>query len=506
MANQGARERLAWKDRIDQSPWVDGSQWVADDADGESIEFLEAEPSAYRLSETAKEPTQATSSGPSAGLLVAGAVGVVLVALAIMSRPSDQDPFEQLPPDRQQEIRQRQAGPEGALDDLVGADDPVEGEQDPADETDEAAGDTSGDTAVPGPFQSSDGETAQGAGGSGSGTLASGPPEIPPLSENLPAELPGRIITYGTAGTLVVVERAVPVPEERELDDLEPGADGSIVTIGADLVLMAGGTAQIIDPQGRIVGGETAADLILPADEGAVVVDDQGREVIAQLIGGGTASAPATGETDTEQTGWTFGEDAELLGAWRERLLVYKAGAVWLVDRDGGSAKLTDGQLLGYDGTNLAMVRCSGVRSCRIEVGPPSEPARRSIAVPERLAGRDLDSWTQVAAITADGSRLGLIDRRVSVPLPMWIDMETGESRSRSETINDGSAVAWSPDGQWLAYVFSDDLIVWNIELDRSWRIVLDRPIGLIEWVAVPEGEEAVTAEGGDGAGNTDNS
>ena len=50
MAKTGIGERAAWKDRIDQSPWIDGSRWLPEEgAPAEDVEFLEVEPSAYRL-------------------------------------------------------------------------------------------------------------------------------------------------------------------------------------------------------------------------------------------------------------------------------------------------------------------------------------------------------------------------------------------------------------------------------------------------------------------------
>ncbi len=241
------------------------------------------------------------------------------------------------------------------------------------------------------------------------------------------------------------------------------------------LILTEDGLAAML-PEGRVETARTEADTLRPADSGIVLItdDSQTREVIISslLADGGEAL--------------TLGYDVQLLGAWQGRPLIYKAGAVWLLDVNGNAELVTEGVLGGYDGHHLVMVRCNNPQNCRIEVGPPNQPALRSVPVPENFANRSIESWTTSVAVSRDGTRLAVVDRR-GVSLPTWIDMDTGVDTTRSESVNHDSPVVWSPDGRWLAYAFGDDIIVWDTEGNQSWRIFVDRPISHLAWTSDTE-------------------
>ena len=184
---------------------------------------------------------------------------------------------------------------------------------------------------------------------------------------------------------------------------------------------------------------------------------------------------------------WSLADDVRIVGGWRDGLLVHKAGVVWSLDREGGSVSLARGELLGYDGVNLLLVNCSRVDECRIEIGTPDQPAQRSVAVPESLAGFDLAAWTSGFALSPDGRRLALATERGLATLLVWIDLETGEEKTLPESIQPGSPIAWSPDGRYLAATLvGDDLVIGREEDRRSWRLVVDRPLDGVVWLAPP--------------------
>ncbi|MGI9597606.1 MAG: hypothetical protein ACR2QK_15690 [Acidimicrobiales bacterium] len=453
MAKVGAG---AWKDRIDQSGWVDNTPWLDDDDDDkepdEPVEFLEAEPSAYRLSETRSKEEPGLFSSTSARLVGLGSLAVVLLALALMSRPGDQDPFEQLPPDKQQEIRQRQNGAEVL----------------PAENQGFEQGQTTLTTPLPQPAPTPARPAPLNSDDEGDGAPL-GP--VPALRADLPPEMPDLLYTYGAAGSVIQIRRADDQPAELEL----PGAEGlgSMQVSRSDelpLVLTERGLAAVL-PAGELETSTIEADQILPADDGIMLVKEAGQTrdlIIPTLLDDG-------GEV------LTVGYDAELLGSWQNRPLIHKAGTVWLIDGTGGAQPVTDGAVVSYDGQYLVMVRCASPDDCRIEAGPPDRPGLRSVPVPDDLTGRDVSSWTDSVAVSRDGSRLAVVDRR-GVSLPTWIDLDTGVDVTRSESVNRDSPVAWSPDGLWVAYAFDDDLIVWDTEANQSWRIFVDRPISHLAW------------------------
>jgi hypothetical protein len=238
MSKSGSGGRTDWKDKIDQSSWVDGTRWVeSDDSIADpGVEFLESEPSAFRLSKPTEEVSESLLTSSTSRYLALGAVGVVLIALAIMSRPgSDEAAFEQLPTADQREILERRGLGEDNNDTL--GTDPAR-DRDDLDETDDASasGGADGEAATNnGTEQEADSEPAP-------------PPPIPRLRSDLPAELDGVLYITGTDGSLVAVDWAkgeateTPFPAEVTIDDAEIPV---LQLNGVEVIMAAGRTREL---------------------------------------------------------------------------------------------------------------------------------------------------------------------------------------------------------------------------------------------------------------------
>ena len=486
MPKTGVGDRSGWKDRIEKSSWVDSSRWVDKGESSDPVEFLEAEPSAYRLSQAQKKPPPAMSS-TAAKALVLGAAGVVLIALAIMSRPGDQDPASQLSVEEQL-LRQREAAAaelldeEGALADET-TDDGTAGDEtgedsivDPEDAED---AEDSASAEIDAAFDAeaaADAESASEAGQSGTGLAATLPP-IPELRADLPEDFPGVLFGYGPQESVVTIRRSVPTPVESLLDADGGGPAGMVQTSPSEVAVFTGGRLFSLPTTGGVEQSELPDGTVHPGDDGFLVLLEQDRQRQAFVLGGpGTEDVEPGAPIDV-------GNDVTVLGSWAGQALVYQASKVWSLDDADQATAVTDGVLVDYDGTHLAMVRCDRPSACRIEVGTPAQPSRRSVPVPETLAGRDIALWASIGAVSPDGTKLAIVDHRGAVQLPTWIDLETGEAQTVSESVDPASPVVWSPDGRWLAYSFADDLLVWDTELQRTWRIFLGRDIDDLAWL-----------------------
>ncbi len=490
MPKTGVGDRSGWKGRLEKSSWVDSSRWV-DKGDGSGpVEFLEAEPSAYRLSQAQKKPTPSMSS-PVAKALGFGAVAVVLIALAIMSRPGDQDPASQLSAE-EQILRQREAEAAGLLDEEGSPDAPaVEEESALSGQDDVSEGDVNGedaDASADAVNSAADVDSAvdvNGAGDDGPDALAAGETvelrPIPDLRADLPEDFPGVLFAYGPQESVVSIRRSEVQPVESQLDSEGGQRAGMVQTSASEVAVFSGGQLFSLPIDGGVEQRGLQDGSVHPGDDGFMILLEQDRERLAYVLGG-------SDETDTDaQEGIVVGNDLTVLGAWSGRVLVYQASKVWLLDGNGGATAVTDGVLLGYDGSYLSMVRCDAPSSCRIEVGTPAQPSLRSVPVPDTLAGRDIELWASTAAVSADGTRLAIVDQRGAVQLPTWIDLDTGVATTKSESVIADSPVAWSPDGRWLAFAFAQDLLVWDTEASRTWRIFLGREISDLAWLAEPE-------------------
>ncbi|MEM9650727.1 MAG: hypothetical protein AAGA65_01435 [Actinomycetota bacterium] len=485
MSKSEAGGRTDWKDRIDQSSWVDSTPWAGDERnDGEpGVEFLEAEPSAFRLNpEPTKEVSESLLSSSTSRFLALGAIGIVLIALAIMSRPGGDDPFDQLPTaDQQQILERRNEGNDTA-------------EPDAAADTGAASADA-GDGTADG--ESTAGERIDGAvigevpSGTGTESAAEALPPIPRLRGDLPETLTGTIHITGRDGSLVSVDTTA-----GEINELpiyadvngEPVAVSTMQQVGPELIMAGEGTLLQLEANG--VEG-TGANLVglLPSTDGLTVVTNggDGRQVFL-------VPPFDSGQTD-EVFAVMVPSDLTLVGRWGQELLVEKAGKLWLLDLDGNvGPAITDGQFLSYDGQYLAMLRCDGSLECRLEVGTPDQPNRTVLAIPEQLAGRDAAAWGPSITITEDGQRLALVDDVGAFTAPLTIDLGTAAVTEGTDIVNGDSPLAWSPDGSVLAYAFGDDLVLWELGRDRRYRIDIDREIELMVWASDPP--DAAAADG----------
>lgn len=432
MARGGSGGRTTWKDRLDRTGWVDDSQWAEAGTDPD-VEFVEVEPSAYRLSSGTDRPDDGVKASMPTRLIGLGAVAVVLVTLALLARPGDEEAaFDQLPPYRQQELLQRQAEAQA----------PAAAEGQPG----------NADGAIDGPTEQAEGSAE--SGDADPRPQLSRPLALADVQEEL-ADLPG-VLYLGLRDGAALAAISAGATEAVEFRDGEAGSDGS--ALGHRLRFYGGRLAALDEPaqpfDHQLLIGDEA---VFPSDDGPVVIDPE-------------RAAPSL----------------DVLGLWQGRLLVHKVGQVWLVDRDGESQPVAEGQPLAYDGRNLAMLVCPTPTDCRIETGPPDDPARRSLPVPVGLADRPLAGWTGTVAISADGDRLAVVDRR-SISVPRWIDLAAGQDRAVLETIDPEAEIAWSPDGRWLAYTGLDsDLLLWDTDTDERLRVSVPAFVTDLVWLDAP--------------------
>ncbi len=479
MSKSGSGGRTDWKDKIDQSSWVDGTRWVeSDDSIADpGVEFLESEPSAFRLSKPTEEVSESLLTSSTSRYLALGAVGVVLIALAIMSRPgSDEAAFEQLPTADQREILERRGLGEDNNDTL--GTDPAR-DRDDLDETDDASasGGADGEAATNnGTEQEADSEPAP-------------PPPIPRLRSDLPAELDGVLYITGTDGSLVAVDWAkgeateTPFPAEVTIDDAEIPV---LQLNGVEVIMAAGDSLLQVTPAGLESSPADIAEL-LPTNGGlAVVAAGEGGQRMAFLV-------PVPGREPPESViERTLTGDLDPVGRWNDQLVVQKAGKTWLLDVQGdGGRLLTDGQLMSFDGQHLVTFACNGPTECRIQVGTPDQPASVSVAVPENLVARDSSAWGPSATVSDDGRRLAIVDDTGAFSAPTVVDLTTEEVTVGTDIVNGNSPLMWSPDGRFLTYAFGDDLVLWDIDLDERYRIDIDRQIGRMLWASGPAGSDS---------------
>jgi WD40 repeat protein len=185
----------------------------------------------------------------------------------------------------------------------------------------------------------------------------------------------------------------------------------------------------------------------------------------------------------SEEITWSLpSSSVEVLGVWGEELLVQRANEIWLLNQDGGTRSVGGGQFLAFDGENLARLVCDEVSVCSLAVGPPSDPDARTVELPEWLEAGPDDLWVPTVVISPDGDRLAMAGPNGGISSPLIVDLETGIATPLADGINRQAAMAWSPDGRWLAYVYTDDVMVWSLDEGRSWRVTVDRQLETLLW------------------------
>lgn len=310
---------------------------------------------------------------------------------------------------------------------------------------------------------------------------------IPAFTGNVPSDLPGIITAFDARGSLIVIDRAETAPVEIELE-LAP-------TAGADLAA-APGRVQVGD--GPLLGFETA----LAYSEGVLIMTDRrtgqpdafdvklldpvGAEVLVIERRGNEQLAGWFPEPDPESSlAWRLPDaGVDVLGLWHDEglVVVHRAGQIWGVAPDGEQRPIADGHVVTYDRGLLVRLLCEDLDDCELAAGPPGEPNRFRVALPEVLYDQPVDRWGSTVRVSPEGDRLALVYSDGALPLPMTIDLTVGISTSFADGVNEGSPVAWSPDGRWLAYVYTDDVMVWSFGDDHSWRIPINRELQTLQW------------------------
>lgn len=481
MSEPGSGRRPDWKDRIDRSSWVDNTPWAGSESENDDpgVEFLEVEPAAFRLNqEPTEQAAESVRSARSSRLLALAAAAVVLAAIVWVARPDDSDPFEQLPTSDQQRILERREGT---------ADQPADDQLDDTEPGGVPAGGTDDEesgAADPEITDRVDGAVTGGA----PDEVAVPPPPIPRLRADLPDSLTGILYLTGGDGSLVLIDWA-----EGQIEEVSMPRDNDGVTyrveameaVDAELIMVsADALMQLVDGKIDVANVDLAG--LLPSRDGLTVVSTRptGSDVFLLPM----PTEDPSGEPNRAPVVFELPMDLNPVGRWGQSVVVEKAGQLWLYDADGPTApSITDGQLLSFDGGTLAMLRCDPTLACWLEVGPPDNPNRFTLDIPDQLAGRDAASWGPSITVTNDGSRLALVDDIGAFTAPLTIDLATGDVTEGTDIVNGDSPLAWSPDGQTLAYAFGDDLVLWDLGTDRRYRVDVDREIGLMTWAPPAE-------------------
>lgn len=329
-----------------------------------------------------------------------------------------------------------------------------------------------------------DTEAAADAESSGTSADRASLPELPPFRLGLPPELSGSVLAAGSDGTLVTIDWDRLTKDEVSFPPAHRGQPvGALATRAPGGVVLHVGTT-VLATFDSVIGQEASRiDALLPSDNGPVLLTDNGsRQRVSFSLPPGLAQAPGRSLTSR-----TLGSDLGVLGVFDGNVVAEKAGVVWLIDAAGEAVAVTDGRTVSFDGRHLVMLRCNAPDQCRIEVGPPDDPTRRSVPVPETLSDRSASAWT--VAVSDDGRRLGVIVED-GPSLPVWIDLDTGSAAFNVASTANSAPLVWSPDGRFLLYTtIGNDLVVWDTETGQFRGVGLDRSIDQLVWTASPDGE-----------------
>lgn len=347
-----------------------------------------------------------------------------------------------------------------------------------------AVDETAGQTTVPAPTTSLP-DQASSAGSELETTVVT--QSIPLFSDNISSGIPGVISAVDRDGSLIVIDRTRVRPQESRLGMVptfeNPKAtlilDGS-APIPVDRELFFNGTQIFVQhDDDRFLAPSFALDDIAPGQEGnALLVShlpDSQLAVVVPLEWDGT--------NPESLLQWEVpGYGLDISGVWGNELVVHQANKVWLLDAESNATLVGEGRLLSYDGANLARLVCEEPDQCVLAVGPPDQPEARTLPLPDMLAVLDIDDWAGSVSISPDGRRLGTSVRFGVLSLPVVVDLTNGETESLADGMNRQAPVAWSPDGEWLAYVYTDDVMVWSVAEGRSWRIEVNRELETLVW------------------------
>ncbi len=315
---------------------------------------------------------------------------------------------------------------------------------------------------------------------------------LPDFGDSLPADLPGLISGYDDRGSLVIIDRDAEGPTEHALGvNLTNTAPATVVMVdGAPPV----GFVQELVFNGRQLEFRLSRDEPDPSIALTEIIPDASVDVLFLYRGNSvtqvvSATAPASAASAPDGAPdlltadvWEVPGHPNVIGQWEGDLLVERAGSVWLLDPDGGTTDVADGQVLSYDGNHLARLDCDGPTTCTIRVGSPIDPDRHAVPLPDELTLLGQDLWASSVAVAPDGDRLAMVVQRGGLSQPVIIDLETGAVEQLSEIIGHDAPLVWSPDGEWLAYRVLDDIKVWRLSAQRSWLVAVDRELQTLLW------------------------
>lgn len=319
---------------------------------------------------------------------------------------------------------------------------------------------------------------------------------IPAFEPNLPAELPGVISGFDERGSLIHIDRSRSGPVETLLelmpvDGVPNGqlaiAGGDVIALDADVLIR--GELLIVEDDEKLAPDTFNLSWIIPGVEGEVDGEDAEERPGVLLVDLAPSSPTAvwtpidSGDTSADRIEWALpGPSVDVVGVWGDELLLERANRIWLVASNGSTRPVGEGQLLAFDGEHLARLVCDGVGVCSLAVGSPDDPNARTLDLPEWLERGPDALWTPTVAISPDGTRLAMAGPNGGISSPLIVDLETGVTTPLADGINRQAAMSWSPDGRWLAYVYTDDVMVWSLDEGRSWRVTVNRELQNLLW------------------------
>ncbi|MEM7341287.1 MAG: hypothetical protein AAF467_21710 [Actinomycetota bacterium] len=306
---------------------------------------------------------------------------------------------------------------------------------------------------------------------------------IPLFEETSLPEIPGVIAGIGPDGGLVTIDRSTVRPTQDDAPSwLAPTDDPATELFLADGTSLALGDEVWIE-QTAIVGNEESIEIesLFGAETGLILVVSRSlREQRAALYPFGPE---VSAEPEPVQEWAVDTQSLKVWGWWRDRLVVTQAGQGWLMAaNDSEHQSLNPGVPIAFNGDVVVQLRCDQPGECVIATQELADGTTTEVPVPETLAALAHDDWVPTAALSPNDRYIGGSARFGALSLPYVVDLVTGESFGLADGMNQEAPVSWSPDSQWLSYVYTDDVMVWSLEAGRSWRVQLNRPLATLTW------------------------
>lgn len=310
---------------------------------------------------------------------------------------------------------------------------------------------------------------------------------IPEFGDAVPADLPGVISGLDGQGSIVVIDRSRPGPQEFPIGMTPAGANSPMrmILVGvppmnlARSVLIVGGELLVEAGDGVIRERFDLLEIASGLVDGAVLIEsgDGSQQVALVPRVAEEVDRPARIEWVLPSLG------PVVLGQWEERSIVLsRANEVWLLDESGESTHVADGEVLSYDGRHLARLVCEGPEACSLVVGTPDQPDARRAVLPAALAALPQAAWVESVAVTPDGRHLATAAWDGSESFVIVVDLADGSTKTIVDTVKRRTPMAWSPDGLWLTFLAGRDVKVWRVGDDEPSRIGINRELRTLFW------------------------